>query len=64
MIGWGENKLAKELKKTQLMARLMEKSGSAVKEVKLEKGGKWGPHHMYVFKGLDGVLGVEDELEY
>ena len=45
------------------MARLMEKSGSVVKEVNLEKGGKWGPHHMFVVKGLDEVLGVEGELE-
>ena len=45
------------------MARLMEKSGSAVKEVKLEKGGRWGPHHVYVVKGLDEVFGVEGELE-
>ena len=44
------------------MARLMEKSGSAVEEVNLEKGGKWGPQHVYVVKGLD-VLGVEVELE-
>ena len=45
------------------MARLMEKSGSAVKDVKLEKGVKWGLQHVYVVKGLDEVLGVEVELE-
>ena len=32
-----------------------------MKEVKLEKGGKWGPHNVYVFKGLGEVLGVEGE---
>ena len=45
------------------MARLMEKSGSAVEEVKLENGDKWGPQPVYVVKGLDDELGVEGELE-
>ena len=45
------------------MARLMERSGSAVEGVKLEKGGEWGPQHVYVVKDLDEVLGVEGELE-
>ena len=59
IIGWGDNKPAKELKKTRLMARFMEKSGSAVNEFNLEKGGKWGPKYMYVVKGLSEVLRVE-----
>ena len=45
------------------MARFMEKSGSAVNEFNLEKGGKWGPKYMYVVKGLGEVLQVEGELE-
>ena len=46
------------------MARLMERLGISVKEVKLERGGKWGPQHVYVVKGLDEVLGMEGESEY
>ena len=63
MIGWGDNNPAHELNHTQVMARLMEKPGSAFEEVKLEKVGTWGQHQMYVVKGLDEVLGMEGELE-
>ena len=42
------------------MARFIEKLGSSVKEVNLEKGGKWVPQHVYV---VYEVLGVEVELE-
>ena len=40
------------------MARLMEKSGSSVKEVDLEKVSKWGTQHVYSGKGLYEVLVV------
>ena len=58
MIGWGDNKPEKELKKTQVMERLMEKSGIAVKEVNLENVSKWGTQHVYSGKGIYEVLGV------
>ena len=63
IIGWGENNPEEKLKKTLVMARLMDKSGSSVKEFKMEKGGKWGPHNVYFVKGIDEVLGVEGVLE-
>ena len=40
------------------MARLMEKSGIAVKEVNLEKVSKWGTQHVYSGKGIYEMLGV------
>ena len=40
------------------MARLMEKSGSSVNDVNLEKVSKWGTQHMYSGKGLYEVLVV------
>ena len=42
---------------------MMEKTGSLFKEVNPEKGGKWGPQHVYVIQALNDVLGVECDLE-
>ena len=51
------------IKNPRVLARMMEKRGSLINEVKLEKGGKWGPQHFYVIEDLNDVLGVECDLK-
>ena len=52
----GENGVV--IKTPRVLARMVEKRGSLIKEVKLEKGGRWGPQNVYVIKTLNCVLGV------
>ena len=52
----GENGVG--IKNPRVLTRMMEKRGSIIKEVKLEKGGRWGPQNVYVIKTLNCVLGV------
>ena len=51
------------IKNPRVLSRMMEKRGSIIKEVKLEKGGMWGPNHVYEIKALNDVLGVECDLD-
>ena len=51
------------IKNPRVFMRIMEKRGSIIKEVNLKKGGKWGPHHVYVIKAINYILGVECDLE-
>ena len=58
-MGWDQE----ELKKTQVLAKLVEKIGSCVRDVESKKDGSWGPQHVYVMKGLDELLEVHGEME-
>ena len=40
---WSRNKKKEDLKKTRVLTRRAEKTGNAFRDVKLEKGSKWGP---------------------
>ena len=53
----------KGLDNPRVLVRMMKKSGHIVKETKLERGGDWGPQHVYVIRLLSEVLGVECDLE-
>ena len=45
------------------MARLLKRSGrSSFSEVKLEKDGDWGPHHVYKVVSSDKIFSVESHL--
>ena len=46
-----------------MLARIAEKTGNAFRDVRLEKGGKWGPQHVFVVKGLDELVKVKGDLE-
>ena len=63
LIGWDEGEKKEELNKTRVLAKLVEKTGSSVRDVELKMGGEWGPQHVCVVKGLDELLGVHGEIE-
>ena len=63
LIGWNASEKKEELRKTRVLTKLVEKAGSCVRVVALEKGGSWGPQHVYAVKGLDELLEVHGEIE-
>ena len=46
-----------------MLAKLVEKTGSCVRDVELKKDGSLGSQHMYVMKGLAELLEVHGEIE-
>lgn len=45
-----------------VLARLVEKSGSAYREVQLHKDGEWGPHHVFRTVQFNDIVRVGNEL--
>lgn len=58
---WSADKT--QMKNARVMGRLMEQSGAAFKEVKLEKDGANGPQHVYCIKNINEIEGVPLELD-
>ena len=50
------------MKNARVLARMVKKTGSNYQEVELNKGGDWGPSHIFCVKNYGDILDATSTL--